>query len=211
MLLGDSIIKLGKIPTYLSEDLAASGIRIDFVGDEMANGNTVPAEGHGGFDTTLMARELYQGTNWTELNGTQIPDNFSEHIPDIVIIQLGTNDALNASESGWNPVPIYEKYMKEIVDFLRSKNPNVKIVIPMLIPSGDKGCDAEVVKLNNDIPGFVAQLDTESSRVVTTKDLRADWKQDNFLDFYHPDTSGQQKIAKEEYFDTLVENNYLAP
>jgi lysophospholipase L1-like esterase len=189
--------------------LVDAGISAEFVGDKITGTNTVPAEGHGGFDTTLMARQLLEGNTWTELNGTQIPNNFANHIPDIVIIQLGTNDAINASEDGRNPVPTYEKYMKQIVDYLRSKNPSVKIIIPRLIPSQDKNYDAEIIKLNAVIPDFVRQLNSRNSKVATTKDLRDGWEQKDFSDNVHPGpTWGQPKIAK-AYFDALMENEFL--
>ena len=108
MLLGDSLVVLGKIPTYLSQELAAAKLSVEFVGDNQTTGNIVPAEGHGGFDTSLMARELFRESYWQELNGLQIPNNFSEHIPDIVIVQLGTNDAINASENASDPILSYD-------------------------------------------------------------------------------------------------------
>ena len=208
--MGDSLISLGKVPTYLSEELAAAGLPVEFVGDRQTRSNTVPAEGHGGFNTVLMARQLLTETVWTELNGTQIPNNFSRHIPDIVIIQLGTNDAINAYVGEWDPIPIYEKYMQQIVEFLRSKNPSVNIIIPRLIPCQVEKYDANVMKLNNIIPDFVTRLNTENSRIATTQDLRDIWTFNDFLYIVHPNTSGQHKIAKFAYFDALVGNKYLA-
>ena len=208
MLLGDSMISLGRVPTYLSEDLTAVGLKAEFVGDKLTGTNTVPAEGHGGFNTVQMAQELVQEGAWRELNGTEIPNNFTKHIPDIVIIQLGTNDAINASEYGSNPIPVYKDYMGQIVDYLRSKNPSVKIIIPTLIPSQVKDYDAKIIMLNAIIPGFAASLDTKDSRVITTQDLRNDWRFDDFNDIVHPNTKGQKKIAQ-AYFDALVGNKYF--
>jgi lysophospholipase L1-like esterase len=208
MLLGDSLIALGKVPTYLSLELEAAGLPVEFVGDRQTGSNTVPAEGHGGFNTVLMAQQLLAETTWTELNGTQIPNNFSKHIPDIVIIQLGTNDAINASEGGWSPIPTYERYMQKIVDYLRLKNPNVSIIIPRLIPCQVDEFDQNVKKLNDIIPDFVTRLNTENSRVVITRDLRDNWTMDDYLDIVHPNKAGQQKIAK-VYFEALVSNNLL--
>jgi lysophospholipase L1-like esterase len=193
----------------LSDLLKNSGIPADFVGDKTSFGNNVPTDGFGGFDTTLMLRQLTRGTDWTELNGTQFPDNFSEHIPDIVIVQLGTNDAINSSEYGNNPVPLYEKNMQQIVEYLRSKNPSVKIIIPMLIPSEWSDYTAKIDLINSDIPNLVESLDEPGSRVVTTVNLKSVWQSSYFRDNVHPNSNGAQEMAQ-TYFDALVENQLIS-
>jgi lysophospholipase L1-like esterase len=208
LLLGDSMIAITKVPTCLSDLLKNSGIPADFVGDKTSFGNDVPTDGLGGFDTTLMLRQLTRGTDWTELNGTQFPDNFSDHIPDIVIIQLGTNDAINSITGKWDPVPIYNENMKGIVKFLRSKNPNVKIIIPMLIPSAWSNYTAKIDLINSDIPDLVKSLDEPGSRVVTTVNLKGEWQSSYFRDNVHPNDDGVQEMAK-AYFDALVENQFV--
>lgn len=118
------------------------------------------------------------------------------------------NDAINASENAFDPILSYESNMQRTIGYLRSKNPTVKIIVSLLIPSLDKGYNVNVIKLNSIIPDLVTQLNTNVSRVVITRDLRDSWTPDDFADNVHPNTSGQLKIAK-VYYDALVENKYL--
>jgi lysophospholipase L1-like esterase len=209
LLLGDSLIVITKVPTYLYDLLREAGIPAEFVGDETSSGNIVPADGLGGFNTVQMLSELTKGTVWTRLNGTQFPNNFDVNIPDIVVIQLGTNDAINASEGSWNPVPTYRKYMQRIIEFLRSKNQNVQIVVSMLIPSQWPEYTAKIDLINSTIPNFVEMMDTPDSPVVTTINLKDTWGVSDSCDYVHPNNAGSQKIAQ-AYFDALVSNHLVS-
>ncbi len=209
LLLGDSLIVLTRVPKYFSQLLRDTGVPAEFVGDEFSSGNDVPADGLGGFDTGLMLKQLTSETVWTRLNGTQFPNNFDAHIPDIVVIQLGTNDAVNAAEGSWDPVPYYRKNMQKIIEFLRSRNPKVKIVVAMLIPSQWPEYTAKIDLINSAIPNFVTTMDTPDSRVVTTVNLKETWEDLDFSDNVHPNNSGSHKIAQ-AYSDALVNNHLVS-
>lgn len=211
LLLGDSLIALTKIPTMLENELKASGIPAEFVGDKYSFGNTTPADGLGGFNSLLMMRQLTDEniTAWTELNGTSVDKHFSEHIPDIVILALGTNDVINLSEGGYDTPENYLEHMTKIIEYLRSKNPNVAVVVPKLILTQDARYNVNIIIFNKVIDELVAGMDTESSRVVTTRDLRNDWTAADFRDdVVHPSTAGQEKMT-EAYFDALVDNDLV--
>jgi len=194
----------------LENKLKAAGYQVEFVGDKYSFGNTTPADGLGGFNSLLMMRQLTsEDTTWTELNGTRVEKHFSEHIPDIVILDLGTNDALNLAAGGYDTPENYLEHMTVIIRYLQSKNPNVMVVVSKLNPGLDAKYNANVAIFNKVIDRLVVSTPTETSKVVTTRDLGSDWTATDFQDdVVHPSTVGQEKMM-EAYFEALVDNGFL--
>lgn len=211
LLMGDSMIGASSIPTILSSKLADNNIPADFVGDYTTAGNHIPADGFSGFHTYDMAKQLPL-TEWTTFDGTHIPNHFLQNIPNVVVIQLGTNDAANAVSNNISPVGGYEKYMGQIVDYIRSNNPNIDIIIPMLIPSNNSQLDAEIQVLNAVIPGYAKSLNTSqypNSKVVPSESVRSNWTNADLLsDGIHPSLSGQRKMV-DAYYRALIFNHFL--
>lgn len=197
MLLGDSLISLGSIPEILFRTLAEKNKQAQFVGDVSSKAG-IAHEGHGGFTTIKMVNELYAENKSWKWGEVETPKNFSQHIPDIVLIQLGTNDA--ASE--FNPDLITIADYRYIINFLREKNPNVRIILSKMIPSKIPEVDIRLQELNRKIDEFVVEQNTRVSPVVTTEDLRPVWTAGDFADNYHPNSSGQEKMAQ-AYFQVL--------
>jgi len=210
LLIGDSMFALTKIPTMLEAELQVAGYQVEFVGDKYSFGNTTPADGLGGFNSLLMMRQLTDEkiSAWTELNGTKVEKHFSEHIPDIVILDLGTNDALNLAAGGYDTPENYLEHMTAIIRYLQSKNPNVMVVVSKLNPGLDAKYNANVAIFNKVIDQLVVSTPTETSKVVTTRDLGSDWTAADLRDVVHPSTSGQEKMT-EAYFEALVDNGFV--
>lgn len=219
LLIGDSMFALTKIPTMLEAKLKAAGYQVEFVGDKYSYGNTTPADGLGGFNSLTMWRQLtgedpewnksHDANTWYELKGTTEEKHFLEHIPDIVILDLGSNDALNLAAGGYDTPENYLEHMTAIIRYLQSKNPNVMVVMSKLNPGFDAKYNANVPIFNKVIDQLVVSTPTETSKVVTTRDLGSDWKSEDLRDIVHPSDSGQEKKTQ-AVFDALVDNG-LAP
>jgi len=189
MVLGDSITKFG-FADYLSEALNEEGYQVEFVGSNISNKN-VKNEGHGGFSTIEIERDLEDGFwSW---GGTETPTHLDENIPNILVLELGTNDAA----SGLNPEKITIPNFRKIVTIFRSKKPEVKIIIFPVIPSALEW-DRMVKKINKLFLDLTRELYTEKSPVFLAPDVRSD----NFdtdkdlVDGVHPSASGYQKMVK---------------
>lgn len=202
LLLGDSMFAATNVPTDLSTLLKNAGININFVGDKMDAGGHIPIDGFSGFDTAKILLQL-KSPSW-DASGVTYPNTISEHVPDIVIIQLGTND-LGVFK---DPVAEYTSDMTNIILFLRSKNPRVQIVVSKLIPSRNTASDKKIMLINDAIPGFVQSMNRPESPVVATPDLRSEWKPGDFDDDFHPSASGSEKMAKND-FETMTDNEFV--
>jgi lysophospholipase L1-like esterase len=203
LLLGDSMFAATYVPTDLSTLLNNAGIDVNFVGDKMDAGGHIPIDGFSGFDTAKILRQL-QSNSW-DAGGVTYPNTISEHVPDIVIIQLGTNDLGIFKD----PVAEYTSDISNIIQFLRSKNPRVEIIVSTLIPSRNTPSDEKIKLINDAIPSIVQSIYLPDSPVVATQDLRSEWKLGDFFDDFHPNTTGSEKMAKND-FDTLLNNGFVA-
>lgn len=202
LLLGDSMFAATYVPTDISSLLKNSGIDVNFIGDKKDAGGHIPIDGFSGFDTAKILSQL-QSPSW-EAGGVTYPNTISEHVPDIVVIQLGTND-LGVFK---DPVAEYTSDISKIIQFLRSKNPRVEIIVSTLIPSRNADSDEKIKLINEAIPGLVLLLNLPGSPVVATPDLRSEWKPGDFFDDYHPNITGSEKMAKND-FDTLINNGFV--
>jgi len=203
MPLGDSITQGGTHYRYnLWHKLADNGYNnINFVGShDVLVGDTYDSqlydkdhEGHAGWTTDDV---LYGGGRpeggtgniniW--LAGLQATDE----IPDIVLMHLGTND-INAGHSASGTIG----EMKDVIDILRSYNPNVTVlvaqVIPCFIPSspGMDGLNALILSLDT--------YETATSDVIivdhNTGFLQA-WLQ---ADLIHPNATGATEMSNRWY------------
>lgn len=202
LLLGDSMFAATLVPEDLSTLLKNAGININFVGDKMDAGGHIPIDGFSGFDTAKILLQL-RSPSW-DASGVTYPNTISEHVPDIVVIQLGTNDLGIFKD----PVAEYVSDMTNIILFLRSKNPRVEIIVSTLIPSRNITSDTKIKLINDAIPGFVQSMNRPESPVVATPDLRSEWQPGDFDDDFHPSASGSEKMAKND-FETMTDNEFV--
>lgn len=197
MPLGDSITgSPGCWRQVLWSRLQSSGYsHVDFVGSLNTSQSCGSAfdgqnEGHGG----ILARDI--------ANRNQLPGWLATARPDVVMLQLGTNDV-------WNniaPSTLLNQYFSTLVNQMRAQNPAMRIVvakIPPMNPSGCSDCPQRVVNFNNAIPAWAASRSTAASP-ITVVDLWTGFSTSaDTTDGVHPGSSpsstGNQKIAAAWY------------
>lgn len=193
MPLGDSITgNPGCWRAILWNKLQTAGYtNIDFVGtlnNATECGVTFDGdnEGHGGYLATNIATQ------------NQLPPWLAATNPDVVLIQLGTNDV-------WNniaPATILASF-STLVDQMRANNPNVRVLVAQILPMNPTGCSdcpQRVINFNAAIPAWAAGKSTSQSPVTvvdlwTGFDVAADT-----TDGVHPNgTTGFPKVANSWY------------
>ncbi len=193
MPLGDSITgNPGCWRAILWNRLQTAGYtNIDFVGtlnNATECGVTFDAnnEGHGGYLATNIASQ------------NQLPPWLAATNPDIVMIQLGTNDV-------WNniaPATILASF-GVLIDQMRANNPNVRVIVAQILPMNPTGCGdcpQRVINFNAAIPAWAAAKSTSQSP-ISVVDL---WTGFNVTtdttDGVHPNgTTGFQKVSDSWY------------
>ncbi len=197
MPLGDSITRGGpgadtafaSYRYYLDASLRASGYGADFVGS-LASDYTrfifdQQHEGHGGYTTGMMVGtpSFSPLVSWLAASPT----------PEIVLLHVGTNDALNGV-----PVAARLANVKQIVTLLRQRNPKVRVMVAQIIPTANATLNLKsgLVEFNTALPSLVAGISTEASP-VTVVDLYTgyDGVADNQPDGIHPRATGERKMA----------------
>ena len=195
MPLGDSITAgPGCWRAMLWHQLQTTGFtNIDFVGGVSDGGGCNPGyaydldhEGHGGYSATGIA------------DNNQLPPWLDAARPDIVVMHLGTNDMWG----GYIPTATKLAAFTKLVGQMRVNNPAMKIIVAQIIPMSEAACStcpADVVALNNAIPGWAAGLTTAQSPISvadvwTGFDAVADT-----VDGVHPNNTGFQKMANRFY------------
>lgn len=195
MPLGDSITAgPGCWRAMLWRQLQLAGYtNIDFVGGVSDGGGCNPGysydfdhEGHGGFSATGIA------------DNNQLPPWLSAARPDIVAMHLGTNDMWGH----YIPTATKLAAFTKLVGQMRANNPNMKIIVAQIIPMSAAACStcpADVVELNNAVPGWAAGLSTTQSPIVVVDQWTGfDAVADN-VDGVHPNNAGFQKMANRWY------------
>jgi lysophospholipase L1-like esterase len=193
MPLGDSITgNPGCWRAILWNRLQSSGFtNIDFVGT-LNNMNDCGVafdgdnEGHGGFLATNIASQ------------NQLPPWLAATNPDVVMIQLGTNDV-------WNniaPATILAAF-STLIDQARANNPNVRVIVAQITPLNPTGCadcPQRVINFNAAIPAWASAKSTSQSP-VTVVDLWTGFDTaTDTADGVHPNaTTGFQKVANSWY------------
>lgn len=184
MPLGDSITEITCWRTLLWDDLQADGVtgNFEFVGS-MTN-NPQNCQGNSGWD---KHHEGHSGYLAIDIANNNLAGWLANTRPDIVNFHLGTNDITQ----GHSTNEITAAYTK-IVGLLRNKNPNVKIIIDLLIPLSY--AQDKVNALNNAIPGWVSSQTTSQSPIVIA-DCHTGYTLSMLRDGIHPNAAGDQLMA----------------
>lgn len=201
--LGDSITEITCWRTLLWDDLQADGVtgNFEFVGS-MTN-NPQNCQGNSGWD---MHHEGHSGYLAINIANNNLAGWLQNTRPDIVMFMLGTNDITG----GHSTSEITAAYTK-IVQLLRNKNHNVKIIVSFsfleinLDAGTDNGTKIDLLiplsyaqdkvnALNNAIPGWVASQTTTNSPIVIA-DCATGFTTSQLRDGIHPNAAGDQIIA----------------
>lgn len=146
MLIGDSITEgldsSSSYRRYLDPMLRESGRQIDLIGSRKSHNDEktepdsyqydVDHEGHWGKDSAWMAENL--------------PRLLTNNVPDVAVIHLGSQDVVSNKADAEPLTDGIVRNISQVIELLRSKNPNVRIVLSKVIPAKGK---EDVIKLLN--------------------------------------------------------------
>ena len=197
MPIGDSITEAsGSRNSYrrpLWHSLNDAGYEINFVGSR--NGNRDGQVPNPDFDTQHEGHWGWKADRF--LNNNNILNWAQTHQPDVALIHLGTNDIFNGQSVSSTIAEI-----GQIIDVLRSVNPNIRILVAQIIPTSDPGRPS-LDPFNAAIPALVSSKNTARSPVrVVDQNSGFNASVDTY-DGVHPDLSGEIKMAN-KWYDALV-------
>jgi lysophospholipase L1-like esterase len=142
-------------------------------------------EGHGGFLATNIYRQ------------NQLPGWLSASNPDVVMVQLGTNDVW----SNLSPSTILTAF-SGLVDQMRASNPTMRIVVAQILPmnpSNCPDCGQRAVAFNAAIPAWAAGKSTAASPITVVDTWTGINTATDTSDGVHPNDAGNQKISQAWY------------
>lgn len=205
MFLGDSITEAfsghASYRFWLYKQLQSAGYHVDFIGSrdgvrDRVTGSDSAAPLYPWFDHDHQAK-----AGWTvdQLMATLMFDDPGRTLkPDIAIIMMGNNDL--AANYG---IPLTMSRLTTLVEELRVRNPNVKIVLTKILPNPERL--QQTIDYNNALANLAVELHTATSP-VSVVDQHTGF--DNATETYddppvHPNEIGEKKIAR-RYYDHLV-------
>ena len=193
MPLGDSITRGGgdadsPYPSYryyLWTMLRNAGYDVDFVGS-----TTDPTFAHFVFD---QDHDGYSGYT-TERLASEMDRILANSTPEIVLLDIGTNDVLQQ-------VPMSDRMrnLDRIVAKLRQKNPNVRILIAQISPTANtfRNTNSGLDEYNARVLAYARGATTPASPIVVV-DMNAGWSTAQFTqgDGIHPNNEGESLLAQ---------------
>jgi len=148
-------------------------------------------EGHYGWRAEELlygratAPELGDLTDWLEV-----------YTPDIVLLHIGTND-IGAGQSHIST----SNEIKQIIDTIRLKNPDVTVLLAKIIPRSWTYND--IIAFNEYIEPIAQDKSLPRSPVIVVDQWTGfDYEEDTY-DNTHPDASGEEKMA-EKWFQAIL-------
>jgi len=132
-----------------------------------------------------------------------IQGEVTQYQPDYLLVLLGINDLI----FGRTDVAGTEANLKTFIANARAGNPNVKIVIGLLLPrvNDPSILAAQVAQYNAELPGIAVQMSTQSSPIAIANDASAIDPATDLWDGTHPNAEGEIKIAA-GFADALSSN-----
>ena len=187
MPLGDSITENDQWRYALCQLLRKNGLmeKVDLVGSKpMGRGGDWDkgSEGHSGW----LATEILKGCRREPAAGN-LHDWAPAATPDVVLIHLATNDVWRNAGTTSSIIST----LGQIIDVLRTANPQVKIIIAQIIPSTKFYAGA----LNQQIPKLAYEKSTASSPIFVADMTRGFDPSVDCYDGAHPNDQGGQKMA----------------
>jgi lysophospholipase L1-like esterase len=180
MMLGDSITYgIGSASrtgyrTGLGARLAEVGVEYDFVGSQHSGRGEgdLDHEGHPGWRIDEIAENI---------------DGWMAAIrPDVVLLDIGTNDYVQAYRTGRAP-----QRLAGLIDAILQASPTVRVVVAKLLVCGGADRAAGITELNAAIPGIAAAAGPR----VSVADM-SDIATTHTVDGLHPDDTGYRMMAR---------------
>ena len=170
--------------------LRRHGHLIDFVGSRRKHNDDktepdnyeydVDHEGHWGKSSAWMAENMQR--------------LLTSHVPDVAVIHLGTEDIMSSKVAAESLADGIVKNIGKVVDTLRAKNGNMKIVLSTIIPVAGKQDVVNLVNLK--ISRYVQSNSTLPCPVVLADPCKGfDVSRDLATDGAHPNAGGARKMA----------------
>lgn len=184
--LGDSITGGGKTfvcyRQVLVPQLREQGAAYEFIGP--IEDATSAHAGYGGRNTKYLrsiSKAVYQ-----------------KYPADIVLLHSGHN-----SFSKDRPVPGMVRDTEAIIKTISEINPNVRILLAQVIPSGKLPKYSYIPELNKELKSLAARLSKDGYHVLLVDQATGfDWKTDTVSDKVHPNAAGAKKMA-DRWMDAL--------
>lgn len=193
MPLGDSITAMRDSYRYpLMRRLLDAGYAVAYVGSRKmpppqryAQMGPMVHDGYGGKTIQFLAE--------------RIKLVYPDHPADIVLLHAGHNQFADK-----RPVPGVVASTREIIDYVRSVNPGVTVLLAQVITSGKLPKYAYIPELNAELAKLATQMDNPGQRVIIVNMAEGwDWRVDTVEDKVHPSPEGAEKMA-EKWYAALV-------
>lgn len=185
--------------------LHRAGYNFDFIGSWNGHhmGGKVPDpdfdtdhEGHSGWTFS----DLFHPPSWDSSRGN-INEWLQTYRPDIVLIELGTNDVFQCRK-----VAEMIQDLSVLTTTLRKKNGAVKIFIAQIPPLGEKWTGKKlcgnnityhetILQLNRAIAAFTKEHTTKASLIIAVDQYTGIDPVTDQLDDIHPNAAGERKMA----------------
>jgi lysophospholipase L1-like esterase len=196
MPLGDSItegyVVSGGYRTQLWTDISSAGLssNVDLVGSVSTGPSTLgdkDNEGHpgwsiagGGNVDSFMSRGI----------ALQVDTWMSTYNPDIVMLQIGTNDILHSCDMTTAP-----DRLSSLIDKICAKLPsNGKLYVATITPLKDPTYNSEVIAFNATIPGIIASKVSDGKPVYLVN-MNGVITADELRDGIHPSQEAYNKMG----------------
>ncbi|MHC1764627.1 MAG: SGNH/GDSL hydrolase family protein [Verrucomicrobiia bacterium] len=206
--LGDSITQgSSSYNTYrrpLWKMLIQAGYSVDFIGKTtLTASGTLPPNPD--FD---LDHEGHSGWRADEL-ASQLPTWLASYTPDVVLLHVGSNDALQ-NHGGTSYLPMTVNDITQIISRLRADNPNVRVLLARIIGVAENltwrgalaiDINARIDALNAQIMNIAATQSTAASPILVV-DQHAGFQPQAGVDTYdgvHPNERGEAKMAEKWY------------
>jgi len=198
--IGDSITQGGRNDrpehTYrlpLQRMLHEAGRKYEFIGSQTKglHGDTVWPEVAPGVPFDPHHEGYYGNRTAAVVDKVIAAWQDDQPAPDVVLVHLGTNDQGNLPHEETVQAPL-----KKLIEFLRGKNPRVKILLGHLNFNDSKGGNS----IRPLVEALAAEMTTAESPVVTVHHYKGwhekpDHPETDTFDWAHPNPQGQAKMA----------------